>query len=223
MVFINNMFLSLYLFVLQVVAASCYSYPANFTYIINQPDLCQTVNSNKTIEVIAFVHSRPEEAELRQAVRNSWAQPEDLDRAGFKVFFMLGLPNDTSYISQLVNESDVHGDIIVADFTDTYHNLSFKALAGFQWIRKYCLSVEHPPLFVMKVDSDTFVDIPGVVQRLNTFLKPTCNKTTPLATNRKVIFGNILSPPSRVPVRDNSSKHYVSEEIYPDKLYPGKP
>ena len=52
-----------------------------------------------------------------------------------KMFFVIGLSE-----TDLANEIKLHDDIIIGDFEDTYENLAFKTLLGYQFSIHYCPS-----------------------------------------------------------------------------------
>jgi len=52
-----------------------------------------------------------------------------------------------------------HGDLLVADFRDSYRNLTLKVLRGLRWVRDNCAQVK----FILKADDDTFVNLPLLV------------------------------------------------------------
>ena len=52
-----------------------------------------------------------------------------------KMFFVIGLSE-----TDLANEIKLNDDIIIGDFEDTYENLAFKTLLGYQFSIHYCPS-----------------------------------------------------------------------------------
>ena len=51
------------------------------------------------------------------------------------MFFVIGLSE-----TDLANEIKLNDDIIIGDFEDTYENLAFKTLLGYQFSIHYCPS-----------------------------------------------------------------------------------
>ncbi|KAK7506776.1 hypothetical protein BaRGS_00002251 [Batillaria attramentaria] len=103
----------------------------------------------------------------RQAVRDTWASqfygvsswPRAKLRHSIKIVFFLGVTHASNSIKQ---ESALYGDIVQADFIDTYRNLTLKTAAMFHWATNYCPSARH----VLKVDTDTFVNLPLLAELL---------------------------------------------------------
>ena len=57
--------------------------------------------------------------------------------------------------AKIVAESEEYGDIIQADFIDSYHNLSFKGLSQLQWLKNFCNNTRY----LVKTDDDLYLDI----------------------------------------------------------------
>ena len=125
----------------------------NLTFVLNNEDLCEI----KGLHMLVYIYTIPKDFEKRQLIRNTWGNYQFLKTHPFRVAFIIGYgdKNDTVLQAKLTNESQVHRDIIQGNFIDSYHNLSYKAALVFKWISMYCLNSK----FVLKVDSDTFVDI----------------------------------------------------------------
>ena len=60
------------------------------------------------------------------------------------------------------DEYRAYGDIVLADFVDTYSNLTLKTLSMLKWINTYCDDADY----FLKADDDVFVNIPLLVHEL---------------------------------------------------------
>lgn len=60
------------------------------------------------------------------------------------------------------DEADIHGDLLYIDMNDSYFNLTLKLMSAFKWVRDHCSTVK----FILKVDTDTFVNVPLLVDLL---------------------------------------------------------
>ncbi|XP_059163562.1 beta-1,3-galactosyltransferase 5-like [Physella acuta] len=106
----------------------------------------------------------------REAVRTTWASaaktkiwPHEMMNAEVGVVFVLGRePNATETWGALRTEADKHGDILLLDMTDNYTNLTLKIVSGFTWLSQNCPGTD----FFLKVDMDTFVNLPVLVDLL---------------------------------------------------------
>lgn len=196
----------------------------HFDYVVNEPALCQA--GNKTAYAIIFVESRTTGFERREVVRSTWAKKEDVLNLGLSVFFLLGLSESQEVMQQVVAESQHYRDIIVADFMDSYRNLTLKTIAGLRWVEQHCLSsATFPPLFVVKADDDVFIDIFALKQKLcevQANFQGVSRRESILAAQRHTIFGETPKLFMRIPERIKESKWYVTNEEYSGKIYPGK-
>lgn len=80
-----------------------------------------------------------------------------------QVIFVVGKSNEVSIHNKLREESLMYHDMVVADFIDSYRNLSYKALTAMHWIREYCQGAKY----IVKTDDDVFVNIFALDRFLN--------------------------------------------------------
>ncbi|ESO82390.1 hypothetical protein LOTGIDRAFT_134585 [Lottia gigantea] len=156
--------------------------------------------------LVLSVHHRTEE---RRVIRETWGRvahgqswPGKTIPEKIKIVFLFGLPQvQIKYNTELVKrESEVHRDIVMFEFSETYFNLTLKVLMGFKWIKELCPTTQ----FVMKADEDIFVDVPQLVARLH----------TPEWTNK--ISGLLFT----IDKTHRKGKYRVSESLYPFQYYP---
>ncbi|KAK3862386.1 hypothetical protein Pcinc_031754 [Petrolisthes cinctipes] len=108
------------------------------------------------LQVIAYVHSAPANRKSRDAIRATWGHPEWFPVLRHKVIFVVGMPQDNNQLlPDLLHESRTHHDLLLGNFHDTYHDISFKAIAAIWWVVHYCPA----PPFILKTDDDMFVNI----------------------------------------------------------------
>ncbi|KAH3838621.1 hypothetical protein DPMN_112030 [Dreissena polymorpha] len=99
-----------------------------------------------------------------------------------------------------------HDNIIQANFTDTYRNLTYKAISGLRWAQENCPNTTY----VLKTDDDIVVDIHRVVRLMKAYIE---NKW-----GKKNILAGYIWPHMNVD-RNKSSKWYVSPEEFPKPFY----
>ena len=117
----------------------------------------------------------------RQAIRDTWGSvsnsyswPNSNQHFSIEVFFVLGINKNSSLNTEVAMEAAERMDVIVAQFDDSYFNLTLKVLLAFKWTRDFCSTAKY----VMKVDEDTYINIPKFVDLLhsqqlnNTILGP---------------------------------------------------
>lgn len=172
----------------------------SFTFIINEEEKCK----DKTPFLVLLISTRAAEIKHRNSIRESWGNEAAVPGADIVRLFMLGIETKGVNEDQLLKESQQYHDIIQQDFLDTYNNLTLKTLMGMRWVASYCNGTR----FAMKTDTDVFVNTMHLIERL---LRP----LPPLTQN---YFTGCLMKGYR-PIRNKSSKWYVSEEEFPGNTY----
>ncbi|NWX44764.1 B3GT2 galactosyltransferase, partial [Steatornis caripensis] len=171
-----------------------------FKFIINEKDKCK----DYTPFLVLLIATTAAEIQLRSSIRKTWGNESMVPGVDVVRLFMLGVeskgPNDV-----LLRESEQYHDIIQQDFLDTYHNLTLKTLMGMKWVASYCSDAR----FVMKTDSDVFVNTIYLIEKL----------LRPLSPPPQNYFTGCLMKGYK-PIRNKESKWYISEEEYPAEKYP---
>ncbi|XP_033743784.1 beta-1,3-galactosyltransferase 1-like isoform X2 [Pecten maximus] len=140
--------------------------PFSFRYIVPGSSICSGESSVYLVILIPSIQTHVEE---RRAIRNSWGSvakgnhwPRYHINVTTKLVFLFGedpaMKNNR--VAQL--ESEVYGDVVQADFSDTYSNLTRKMLMGLHWVSTHCADAQY----VLKADEDTFVHIPKLLDVL---------------------------------------------------------
>ncbi|KAM3915663.1 beta-1,3-galactosyltransferase 2-like [Leptodactylus fuscus] len=174
-----------------------------YQYIINEPDKCK---EHAPFLVLLITVERWQQ-EARQAIRNTWGKEDLLPGVKIIRLFLLGKDSklNTDAEQAILKESEEFHDIIQQDYLDTYENLTIKVLMGLNWITTYCPYA----LYVMKTDSDMFVNTEYLVNKL---LKQD-------QAPKKNYFTGVLMV-GHSPIRRLQSKWYVSPDEYPENDYP---
>ena len=111
------------------------------------------------------------------------------------VFFIGRTVNDSS----IIQESKQYGDILIADYIDSYRKITIKLLLTFKW------SNQFPPKFVLKTDDDVFVHVPRLILKLVTI------------KDRRYYGGIIwIGTVNRNP----TNRHYVSYVSFGESWFP---
>ena len=122
-------------------------------FITCQPSLC----SGKDIKTLIYVITSPDHFKQREILRSTWARKSDYVSL---TIFVIGLTSSNSTQKTIDQEMDRFGDMIQADFVDSYRNLTLKDIAAMKWIKDYCPNAEY----VIKADDDIVVDIRHIAQ-----------------------------------------------------------
>ena len=155
--------------------------PYNFQYILNNQTLCR---STQNLTYLIIVHSAPGNRQRRLGFRQTWAQPDLFSQFPSRLAFFLARFKDSGRVKQaeIRDESEQYGDIIQADFMDSYKNLTYKAMLSMKWISDYCQNVKY----IFKSDDDVYVNMPLLLRRL----------TTEFSNRHRFIMGLIWTYPS---------------------------
>lgn len=185
----------------------------NLDFLINPTRLCDTLNPPESeaykkdpeVKLLVLVPSAINHFEERKTIRRTWGSMANQPHGPMRLGFVLGTTPNSTEEDLIKNESEIHGDIIQADFQDTYRNLTTKSVLMLKWVSKHCAHAEY----FLKADDDTFVNLNVLTDLL---------QKSPFADEEKFIGGFIHrgAQPSRAP----SEKYYVSEGDYADDQYP---
>ncbi|XP_074859162.1 beta-1,3-galactosyltransferase 2-like [Carettochelys insculpta] len=180
--------------------ASELNHTQSFRFVINERDIC----NDKTPFLVLLIATKADEKRHREAIRKTWGNESAVPGVKFVRLFMLGV-NDKEQNEALLRESSQYHDIIQQDFLDTYKNLTLKTMMGLKWVATYCADAN----FIMKTDTDVFVNTEYLIQRL----------LRPLTPPSQFYFTGFLMRNGR-PHRSKQSKWYVPKEVYPSEHYP---
>lgn len=178
-----------------------------YRYILNEPYKCR----DSAPFLVLLIAAEPGQAEARNAIRQTWGNDSVAAAAGlgFVRLFLLGMmsPGQPEPYPQsaIEDESRQFHDIIQQEYLDTYYNLTIKTLMGMNWVATYCPHVSY----VMKTDSDMFVNTEYLIQKL---LKPD------LPPKRNYFTGYLMR--GYAPNRNKESKWYMPSELYSSERYP---
>ena len=116
--------------------------------------------------------------------------------------FFVGKPSSTEVQQKLEEEFHKHGDLIQADMTDSYQNLTLKGIAAAQWMNNFCLQVKY----VLKADDDLAVDIRHIAEIISRQIMP----STHVETKVLCLYHN-----KGKPFRNPRAKYYIPSNVLP--------
>ena len=162
--------------------------PPPFRFLLNPSDRCESQT-----KFLLLVHSHVQHLEARAAIRQSWANERLQQSSRTKLVFLLGqLPAlDSKLERQVEQEFLAHRDLVSGNFVDSYRNLTYKHLMGFNWALQFCSQAR----FIVKSDDDAFVDLKRLIHMLQNDLLPTVAQTRLLQPDQQHAFdsGHSLS------------------------------
>lgn len=149
--------------------------------------------------LIIIVSSSAQAHKNRMAIRHTWGADNALHRR-WKTVFVIGEGNSVAVSDRISRESQIFGDIIQGDYSETFANKVFKIESGFEWAAKYC-SFQY----LLKTDDDVFVNTRSLLSFLRGDGVPKVN----------FYFGNLMhkSPVFR------SGFYAVSKEDHPEDFF----
>ncbi|RWS29949.1 hypothetical protein B4U80_05135 [Leptotrombidium deliense] len=186
----------------------------NKTYIMKCERKCgENINLRENQVLVMFmIKSAINNFEKRDALRRTWAEEKQIDNFILKRTFILGACDYSNVIEcrrKLDTESDLNNDLIEVDFKDAYYNNTLKTMHAFKWIITYCPQAS----FVLFVDDDYYVSPANLIRFLKQILYLNKSKD-----QIKLYAGFVQRNVS--PIRDRTSKWYVSWQDYPYSVYP---
>lgn len=151
--------------------------------------------------ILIVVCSAPGNGKRRGLIRDTWA---GFKHRKLRVLFLIGLPRRGAQTEEgsIRRESHEFGDLLQADFLDSYSNLSLKSLAMLQWTASNCQRIR----FLVKADDDVLLNTPLLLRDLQQ------------TRHRRFVMGNLVA--GARPVRDPASKWYTPTSLYSGSFYP---
>ncbi|XP_026091246.1 beta-1,3-galactosyltransferase 2-like [Carassius auratus] len=176
------------------------AHPSNYHFILDEPDKC----SQWDPFLVFMVPVAPHQVEARNAIRSTWGNESSVQGKAVLTLFLVGLTGGPEAQQKLEEESRQHRDLVQSNFVDSYFNLTIKTMVIMDWLATRCAQAN----FSMKVDSDMYINVEYLMSLL----------LAPNTPRENYITGYMMW--DRPVVRNKNSKWYVSEELYPEPIYP---
>ncbi|XP_044124819.1 beta-1,3-galactosyltransferase 4 [Bufo gargarizans] len=151
--------------------------------------------------LLILVSSAPSHRDRRDAIRQTWGNLASSTASSSLTLFVLAVPKSPEERAALMHEAVTHRDIIQANFSDSYRNLTLKTITGLTWALEKCRGAR----FLLKTDDDVFVN----TVHLSQFLQ---------SESGLHYMGRLHWHVS--PYRDPENRHYVSQEMYGGNYFP---
>ncbi|XP_041347569.1 beta-1,3-galactosyltransferase 5-like isoform X2 [Gigantopelta aegis] len=177
--------------------------PHPFRYLLNPETFCH----KKDIFIITYVHSAPDHFEKRDAIRQTWGKMKYYLNKRVEVVFIMGQVANAGVMTSVRNESVIHGDVVQEDFVDSYHNLTYKAIAGLKWVSTFC----RQAVYVLKTNDDIFVNFYVFMRYIQSTVKVRYGRTGLILCN--VWLNDAVE-------RNKLSELYLSKKDFPQNFFP---
>jgi hypothetical protein len=159
-----------------------------------------TIFFNAPVLVRVYVLSTPGKESDRNVIRNTWGSYP----GNWSLTFLLGRAEATD-ASEIQMENNTYGDIVVVDVIESFDSITAKSAA--------ILAYHDTAKFHFKTDSDSYVNIPSLLEMLSNRMRGVSIPTNPAS---QVYGGHIFA--GVFPQR--SGKYYMPREVYPNETYP---
>lgn len=195
------MFRSIILLIaLTNLAQSLESYNMYIFKYIHEPKC--SFNFDDKIKLVVLVKSSTQNFDRREDIRKSTFS-KSIYHLETKIIFELGLPQNIGLQMKIEKESKMFRDILQANFTDSYRNLTLKAIMGMRWASKKCSQTD----FVLIIDDDMEFSFKNIFKTLQNYSR-----------NEYLYMGK--SPRSLRPLRWKKSKYYATYDEFRPTAYP---
>lgn len=159
--------------------------------------------------LLIMITSAPENYQRRDAIRKSWCSGHNMgfSTQQWQCVFMIGWTENSTVSIHITQEAILFRDILQGSYLDVYRNLTLKVFHGFDWAANNC----HQVQYLLKTDDDCFVNA-GLMYKFLVNHNP---------NSLNLYVGNVFSEEDkRTVVRNPKSRWFVSEQDFPDMIYP---
>jgi hypothetical protein len=167
--------------------------------ILNKLNVCAHAAATEHGIFIA-IKSAVVNIEQRKIVRQTWLI--DVMQHEIPYVFVLGATLDSALIDELLQEDQVHKDLLIGKPIDNYYNLTLKSIFILNWSKIHCSN-----RWLLYVDDDAIVNVKRAIA-LVASLKD---------KSERVLYCHVQD--SEV-IRDPNSKWYVPVSVWASPRYP---
>ena len=185
-------------------------------------------NADNTLMVITVFCLRMDYVR-RQTIRQTWgslsfqSEDENMKRLLSRTQLLFLVARDVEKEYDLMPEQNRYGDILEYNFTDSYQHLTLKSLAALHYVHERYNKV----LYWLKVDSDTFVNLPTLIKVLEVTIQRDLhrviighitNKYAAVYRHGKWAVDVKTFPLSFYPIYVNGPCYLVTSDVIPDLI-----
>lgn len=176
-----------------------------------------------SVRLVLIIKSAVPNRRKRDAIRRSWGFENRFTDVQVRRVFVVGVTPENPTVQDSLDEEYVtHGDIVQADFVDTYYNNTIKTMLGYRWVTEYCPNAE----FALFVDDDYYVSLKNLLRFVRNpwgFSAASQDGDYDRKQRRSSPDGRLWAGyvfPHSIPMRHRWSKWYISLAEYPFSRYP---
>lgn len=142
-----------------------------FKYPIRMASCGRKIGKRNRRSVFISVMSNPKNFKKRSTIRQTWVTHlknqlnvnKRLDVLGFG--FVIGLTNDKVVQKKVMEENELHGDMLQVNVYEDHEKLSVKTTGLLNWVNINCPQVDY----LLKVDDDVYVNVHNLATVLHAF------------------------------------------------------
>ncbi|KAH9496577.1 hypothetical protein Btru_010987 [Bulinus truncatus] len=120
--------------------------------VLDAPRHCADVHA---YDALMMVHTATGHFEQRANYRLTYGNHEFTKPHKIKIVFFLGIPENGDEQEKIAVENKYYQDTVQGKFTDTYQNLTYKAVMAFRWVAMHCKNAK----LILKMDDDVILDV----------------------------------------------------------------
>ncbi|XP_061394808.1 uncharacterized protein LOC133330369 [Musca vetustissima] len=173
--------------------------PGHMNEEIDIEQICP--NKGDKLKLLILITSAQTHTEARLAIRQTWGHFGT--RRDVSTAFILGRTTNATINEALTQENMIYGDLIRGHFIDSYNNLTLKTLSSLEWVDNHCPKAKY----ILKTDDDMFINVPKLLQFLDSHSK-----------DKRVIYGRLAK--KWKPIRNKKSKYYISTGQFSAAVFP---
>nr|CAG4645574.1 EOG090X07IA [Lynceus sp. MCZ IZ 141354] len=138
----------------------------NYDYLLTNDHVCRENGNPANLRLIYLVKSALTHSDRRNAIRRSWGYSKRFSDVNIRTVFLLGVPSEEfqqthpKLIEEIQLENEEFGDLIQADFEDTYFNNTIKTMMGLKWVVNFCPEAK----FVVLADDDMYISTKNMLK-----------------------------------------------------------
>ena len=107
------------------------------------------------LRYLIYIYSSPQNHKRRDELRRNYPNPAVFRDGRTQFVFLLGVSKDDALNAMIDDEIRHHNDIVLADYVESYRNLTYKSVMALAWLTSYCTEADY----AIKADDDVFVNI----------------------------------------------------------------
>jgi hypothetical protein len=167
-----------------------------------KPELC--LMEGIDVKLLIIIMSAPSHFNHRKAIRLTWGHYTL--RNDVAIAFLIG-KNEDDVKKEMESEMHLYDDILLANFNDSYKNLTLKTMAMLEWTSSYCSKADY----LLKADDDVFINVENLLKFIE--------KIEGDGNMKEPKFYGYLAE-GWPPIRYESSKYFLPFEQFSENTFP---